>query len=90
MGTDVRGLALAIGLAIAAPAVAQDGLNDYPTEARADYVFACMATNGQTREALSRCSCSIDMIATILPYDDYLAARSPGTRRIRSTVSAAR
>ena len=63
-------------LAVAAPAVAQDGLNDYPTEARADYVFACMATNGQTRDMLGRCSCSIDMIATILPYDGYVAAET--------------
>jgi hypothetical protein len=33
---------------------------DYPTEALADYVFGCMATNGQSQEALRRCSCSID------------------------------
>lgn len=51
-------------------------LNDYPTEARADYVFGCMATNGQTREALSQCSCSIDTIASILPYDGYVSAET--------------
>lgn len=51
-------------------------LNDYPTEARADYVFACMAMNGQSREVLRRCSCSIDEIAAILPYEDYLAAET--------------
>ena len=51
-------------------------MNDYPTEARADYVFACMATNGQTRDMLGRCSCSIDVIATILPYDGYVAAET--------------
>ncbi len=45
--------------------------NDYPTAARADYVFACMAVNGGTQEALQRCSCSIDVIATLLPYDAY-------------------
>jgi hypothetical protein len=70
----MRRLALAIALA-AAPAGAE-GVNDYPTEARADYVFACMAANGQTQEVLSRCSCSIDVIATILPYDDYVAAET--------------
>ena len=26
-----------------------DELNDYPSAARADYVFACMKTNGETR-----------------------------------------
>ena len=68
--------ALAAALMGGWPAVAQDLSNDYPTEARADYVFACMATNGQTRDALSRCSCSIDTIATILPYDDYVSAET--------------
>ena len=51
-------------------------LNDYPTEARADYVFACMAVNGETRDVLRRCSCSIDVIASILPYDDYVSAET--------------
>ena len=51
-------------------------LNDYPTAARADYVFACMVTNGQTREMLDRCSCSIDEIAMILPYANYLEAET--------------
>ncbi|MEP6267877.1 MAG: hypothetical protein ABJ139_11185 [Paracoccaceae bacterium] len=51
-------------------------LNDYPTAARADYVFACMATNGQTREMLDRCACSIDEIATILNYQQYLEAET--------------
>lgn len=51
-------------------------LNDYPTIARADYVFACMAANGQTRQKLEQCSCSIDLIATILTYDDYVEAET--------------
>jgi hypothetical protein len=51
-------------------------LNDYPTTARADYVFACMKTNGETRQALEQCSCSIDVIASILPYDRYVSAET--------------
>ncbi len=51
-------------------------VNDYPTATRADYVFACMAVNGQTREMLSRCSCSIDVIASILDYDAYVEAET--------------
>lgn len=51
-------------------------LNDYPTAARADYIFACMKTNGETRQALEQCSCSIDIIASILPYDRYVAAET--------------
>jgi hypothetical protein len=50
--------------------------NDYPTSARADYVFACMKTNGDTREALEQCSCSIDVIASLLPYDAYVAGET--------------
>lgn len=50
--------------------------NDYPTSARADYVFACMQANGQTHEMLDRCSCSIDVIASILPYDRYETAET--------------
>ena len=63
---------LAPGMA-AAQSVAER-LNDYPTEARADYVFGCMAANGQSRQALRQCSCSIDEIASILPR---LATRGP-------------
>jgi hypothetical protein len=59
----------------AAPALAGD-LNDYPTSARADYVFACMKANGDTRQALEQCSCSIDVIATIIPYDRYVEAET--------------
>ncbi len=50
--------------------------NDYPTTARADYVLGCMAANSQTRSALDHCSCSIDVIATILPYDKYEEAET--------------
>lgn len=50
--------------------------NDYPTVARADYVFACMQSNGQTREALEKCSCSIDAVASILPWAQYEEAET--------------
>lgn len=50
--------------------------NDYPTEARADYVFACMATNGRSRQVLIQCSCSIDEVASILPYEAYVEAET--------------
>ena len=50
--------------------------NDYPTAARADYVFGCMASNGQSQDALNRCSCSIDVIASLLPYERYVQAET--------------
>lgn len=60
---------------LSAPAMAQD-LNDFPTSTRAEYVFTCMATNGQTRDMLDRCSCAIDQIASVITYDDYVAAET--------------
>lgn len=76
--TRLPALALiAAGLAsqLAAQSV-QDRLNDYPTVARADYVFGCMAANGQTRDVLEKCACSIDVIASILPYERYVEAET--------------
>ena len=60
--------------ALAGPARAVDAENDYPTDARVDYVFGCMAANGQTRESLEKCSCSLDALAAIVPYDKYVEA----------------
>jgi hypothetical protein len=75
----LRGLLLSISLlttgAVASSARAED-LNDYPTSARADYVFACMKANGETQEILQKCSCSIDVIASVIPYDRYVAAET--------------
>ncbi len=60
-----------------ATAQAQDAKgNDYPTIARADYVFACMQVNGRSRQVLEKCSCSIDVIAELLPYDKYEQAET--------------
>jgi hypothetical protein len=74
-----------------------DDLNDYPTSARAEYVFGCMKANGETPRALEQCSCSIDIIATLLPYERYVSAETvlrmtqvPGTlgNQFRSTEQA--
>ena len=50
--------------------------NDYPTSARADYVIGCLAANGNTREALLKCSCAIDTIASLMPYSHYEQAET--------------
>jgi hypothetical protein len=68
--------ATALGVIVGVAAVGAAELNDYPTVARADYIFACMKANGETRRALEQCSCSIDIIASILPYDRYVAAET--------------
>ena len=68
--------ASAAGVLVTVANVAADDLNDYPTSARADYVFACMQANGETRELLDKCSCSIDVIASIIPYERYVTAET--------------
>ncbi len=73
-GVARRSLAASV-LMIAGTASAAAG-NDYPTAVRADYVFACMAANGQTSEMLQRCSCSIDIIAEQLSYEEYEKANT--------------
>jgi hypothetical protein len=67
-------IAVALALSVAGSVRSAAAASDYPTEALADYVFACMASNGQTQEVLRRCSCSIDVIASIIPYDKYVEA----------------
>jgi hypothetical protein len=67
-------IAVALALSVAGSARPAAAASDYPTEALADYVFACMASNGQTQEMLRRCSCSVDVVASIVPYDKYVEA----------------
>jgi hypothetical protein len=74
---SVRALCLAVAaLAAATASAAPADLNDYPTVARSDYVFGCMKPNGDTRQALEQCSCSIDVIASILSYLRYVEAET--------------
>jgi hypothetical protein len=67
---------LAMALAVAAKGARAEDLNDYPTSARADYVFGCMKANGETQEILQKCSCSIDVIASIIPYERYVTTET--------------
>ena len=68
-------IATAAVMASAAIAYAEE-VNDYPTSARAEYVFGCLKANGETRQAIEQCSCSIDVIASLLPYDRYVTAET--------------
>ena len=67
--------ALAVFAATTAAAYA-DGAADYPTSARSEYVFGCMKANGETRQSIEQCSCSIDIIASLLSYDRYITAET--------------
>jgi len=49
--------------------------NDYPTEARVQYVLECMAKyGGATHARMYQCSCSVDRLAAKLPYADFVEA----------------
>jgi hypothetical protein len=78
MATVLWGITVLVALCSAIlmyPAQAEDS-GGYATATRAEYVFACMATNGGTPDALRRCSCAIDVIASVLPYDKYEKAET--------------
>ena len=67
---------VAILVVVATTRAKAEDLNDYPTSARADYVFGCMKANGETQALLQKCSCSIDVIASIIPYERYVTAET--------------
>jgi len=67
--------ALAAVSTMAVP-VRADDINDYPTNARVEYVFGCMKANGETRQTIDQCSCSIDVLASLLPYERYVTAET--------------
>ena len=65
-----------IVLTTAAIAASAEDINDYPTAARVEYVFGCLKANGETRQVIEQCSCSIDVIASLLPYERYVKAET--------------
>ena len=69
-------IGVALVMSTAAVRAADILVNDFPTVARADYIFACMQVNGQSRESLEKCSCSVDVIASLMPYEEYEAVET--------------
>ena len=51
--------------------------NDFPTQARVEFVFGCMGElGGQSYNTLYPCVCVIDRIASRMSYRDYTAAET--------------
>ena len=67
-------LAPTVSLAQDAPATAGNPAqgHDYPTQGRVEYVLTCMDDNGHDFANVYKCSCAIDHIAAVLPYDDFV------------------
>lgn len=60
-------------LASGSVAAASSPANDFPTQARAEYVVTCMkGLGGENYDNLYKCSCSIDRIADQVDYDRFL------------------
>ena len=62
--------------------------NDFPTQARVEFVLQCMNwSGGQSYDTLYPCICTVDRIAAQMPYAEYAQAetltylyRTPGER----------
>lgn len=74
---SIRGIVVVLAaLMVTAMTARADEVNDYPTSARVEYVFGCLKANGETRQMIEQCSCSIDVVASLVPYDRYVTAET--------------
>lgn len=65
---------LTIALACLLPAAG--AANDFPTQARVEYVLGCMnEQGGQTYDTLYPCVCLIDLIAAEMSYEEFAEAQ---------------
>jgi hypothetical protein len=70
-------IAAVLGALVASTVIVRaEEANDYPTSARSEYVYGCMKANGESRQSIEQCACSIDIIASLLPYDRYVTAET--------------
>jgi hypothetical protein len=71
-----RVVCLLLGICAATATAHAEDADGYATATRAEYVFACMAANGGSQDALQRCACAIDVIGSVLPYATYEKAET--------------
>jgi hypothetical protein len=73
----VRPIVAALAALLTTATIARaEEVNDYPTAARAEYVFGCLKANGETRQVIEQCSCSVDVVASLVPYERYVTAET--------------
>lgn len=66
--------ALSLGLGLLFPGVTL--ANDFPTQARVEFVLACMnEQGGQSYDTLYKCVCLIDAIATEMSHNEFAEAQ---------------
>jgi hypothetical protein len=50
--------------------------NDFPTQARVEFVLGCMnEQGGQSYDTLYKCVCLVDAIAAVLSHDEFVEAQ---------------
>ncbi len=70
---SVLAVAALASLSVITSAVA----NDFPTQARVEFVLSCMdERGGQSYNSFYPCICAIDKIASKMPYREYTAAET--------------
>ena len=70
----MKGKALSVALVCLLPCLS--AANDFPTQARVEFVLGCMnEQGGQTYDTLYPCVCLIDMIAAEMSYEEFAAAQ---------------
>lgn len=63
-------------IALACLLPASSSANDFPTQARVEFVLGCMHEHGgQTWDTLYRCVCLIDRIAADMSYAEFAEAQ---------------
>ena len=66
--------ALSIGLVLSLPGVAL--ANDFPTQARVEFVLGCMnERGGESYDTLYKCVCLVDAIADEMSHDEFAEAQ---------------
>jgi hypothetical protein len=56
---------------------ASAGANDFPTNARVEYVLECLREHpGSEYEFVQKCSCALDRLAERYKYDDFVEAQT--------------
>ncbi len=87
IGEIVKFVPVILALCALLPSAVADA-NDFPTQARVEYILRCMDSHGgQKYENLYSCTCIIDKIADKIAYDDFVEAevfsqlrKTPGER----------
>jgi hypothetical protein len=75
--------ALSIGFCLLLPGVTL--ANDFPTQARVEFVLGCMAEQGgQSYDTLYKCVCLVDAIAAEMSHEDF--AQAQVFSQLRSTA----